>query len=102
MALQMTCPYCKHEFPYDNGKIDMQISRLGQRINEIDAELAMIKAMSFTERKKRERARQLLVIELTEARVKISKLKSVRGSYSLYNEVCGNAKKRGTRKENKA
>jgi hypothetical protein len=78
MALQMTCPHCKHEFPYDNGKLDMQISKLGQRIHEINAELTRIKAMSFTERKKRERTRRLLAVELTEANVKIGELKAVR------------------------
>lgn len=30
MSLQMTCPYCKREFPYDNGKLDREISDIGQ------------------------------------------------------------------------
>lgn len=78
MALQMTCPHCKHEFPYDNGKLDMEISKLGQRMHEIMLEMTRIKAMPYAERKKRERERKMLGVELAEKQVKMGELKAVR------------------------
>ena len=76
MALQMTCPHCKHEFPYNNGDLDREISLLGQRIHEIQAEITKTKAMSFAERKKRARETQLLKVELAEKQVRIGELKA--------------------------
>lgn len=45
MALQMTCPHCKQEFPYYNGELDRKISILGQRYTTIEKRLANIKAL---------------------------------------------------------
>ena len=78
MSLQMTCPYCKQEFPYDNGKIDREISDIGQRIATINRELASIKASQPRVRKAEEGRRKVLVLELTELIEKISGLKTVR------------------------
>lgn len=78
MPLQMTCPHCKKEFPYNNGKLDYEISKLGQEMNEITAEIVRIKALSPTERKKRERTRKLLNVELAKKRVRIGELKTIR------------------------
>lgn len=78
MSLQMTCPYCKQEFPYDNGKLDREISNIGQRIATINRELASIKASQPRVRKAEEGRRKVLVLELTELMEKISGLKTVR------------------------
>ena len=51
MGVQMTCPYCKREFPFDNGKLDREISNVGQRIAAINRELAAIKASGPRARK---------------------------------------------------
>lgn len=78
MSLQMTCPYCKREFPYDNGDLDRKISLAGQRIREITLELAKIKAMHPKLRREREGRRSVLVLELNEAQKEITELKAVR------------------------
>lgn len=78
MSLQMTCPYCKREFPYDNGKLDADISKIGQRINEINHELTCIKALPPSARRKREGRRKVLSMEITKLQMKISELKAVR------------------------
>lgn len=44
MSVQMTCPFCKQEFPFNNGALDRDICVIGQRINQIDRELAEIKS----------------------------------------------------------
>ena len=76
--IQMTCPFCKREFPYDNGKIDREISQAGQRIAEINRELASIKCASRTTQRSREGRRKVLVLELSDLMVKISELKAIR------------------------
>jgi hypothetical protein len=76
MAMQMTCPYCKREFPYDNGRIDAEISRNGQRIAEIIRRITAIKHMRHTPDTWKER--RALVIEMTRLNERQSELKAVR------------------------
>ncbi len=76
MALQMTCPYCKREFPYDNGKLDAEISKIGQRIVAINKRLGEIKYGHHDDDTWREKKQ--LVKELNGLQVRISDLKAVR------------------------
>lgn len=76
MALQMTCPYCKREFPYNNGKLDKEISEIGQRIHEIQKRLTYIKFGRHDDETWHEKKR--LTKELAGLQVRISELKAVR------------------------
>ena len=76
MALQMTCPYCKKEFPYNNGKLDAEISKIGQRINAINKEIVEIKHGKKT--KETWERRKRLTEELVYLQEKVSGLKAVR------------------------
>ena len=76
--IQMTCPFCKKEFPYNNGKLDRDISNIGQRITSINRELSEIKAMSPKAKKAKEGHRKVLVIELQRLNEKVSGLKAIR------------------------
>ncbi len=76
--IQMTCPFCKREFPYDNGKLDREISEIGQRIAEINKELSSIKCASRAAQRSREGRRKVLILELSDLMVKISGLKAIR------------------------
>lgn len=78
MAYQMTCPYCKREFPYNNGSLDKEISEIGHRILKINQELAAIKASQPTVRRAKEGRRKVLVLELGNLNLKIKELKSIR------------------------
>ena len=78
MSVQMTCPYCKREFPYDNGAIDREISALGQQIRALTTELARIKALQPSARRAKEGSRKVLVLRLSEAQQRIVELKTVR------------------------
>ena len=79
MAVQMTCPFCKKEFPYDNGWIDKEISIKGQRITEINGRLAEIKALGRERWDKHTwRRRCSLVKELTGLQTELSHLKAIR------------------------
>ena len=76
MSMQMTCPYCKKEFPYNNGKLDAEISEIGQRIATINRKLVEIKyghkdSESWYEKKR-------LTSELAKLQERIAGLKSVR------------------------
>lgn len=78
MAYQMTCPYCKKEFPYDNGNLDKKIDEIGHRIMEINAELSIIKSSQPTVRRAKEGRKKVLVRELCELNMKIKTLKTIR------------------------
>lgn len=76
MALQMTCPFCKKEFPFDNGRIDAEISGLGQRVTAIIKRISELKAMPYLPDAKKER--RALGLELATINKRLSELKSVR------------------------
>lgn len=76
MALQLTCPYCKREFPYNNGKLDADISKIGQRIATINKEIVEIKRGPKSQETWNRRKR--LTEELVALQEKISGLKAVR------------------------
>ncbi len=76
MAIQMTCPYCKREFPYDNGKLDAEISKTCQRICAINKEIVEIKNGRKTQETWRRRKR--LTEEIAALQEKVSGLKAIR------------------------
>lgn len=76
MALQMTCPFCKQEFPYDNGALDREISSLGVRIATINKRLSDIKNGNHNWETGEERRR--LVSELGRKRERLTQLKALR------------------------
>lgn len=76
MALQMTCPFCKQEFPYDNGALDREISSLGVRIATINKRLSDIKNGKHNFETGEERRR--LVSELGRKRERLTQLKALR------------------------
>ena len=76
MALQMVCPFCKKEFPYNNGELDAEISRSGQRINTINRRLSEIKYLDWTnDIYKEKRALELERAKLIE---RLGELKAIR------------------------
>lgn len=50
---QLTCPKCRHEFAYDNGYYDKNITRLGQEIAEINLQLQEHRLLPWPEQKAR-------------------------------------------------
>lgn len=75
---QMTCPKCKYEFTYDNGRIDAQIARLGAEIREINVWLGNYKTLPKEEKyqyaEKAARMKQALVVKQKD----IGDLKAIR------------------------
>ena len=45
MSMQMTCPFCKKEFPYENDEIDRRLHEIGIKIEETKAQLQRYKIM---------------------------------------------------------
>lgn len=79
MALQMTCPFCHKEFPYDNGGLDRSITHLGQRINEIMLRLSEINALpAYMKTKQIKAEKKYLNIEMNRLRVELSEKKAIR------------------------
>lgn len=78
MSVQMTCPYCKREFPFNNGKLDREISDIGQRISSINRELGEIKASGPKARRAAEGRRKVLTLELQQLMERVSRLKAIR------------------------
>ena len=78
MSVQMTCPYCKREFTFNNGKLDREISDIGQRISSINRELGEIKASGPKARRAAEGRRKVLTLELQRLMERITRLKAIR------------------------
>lgn len=76
MALQMTCPYCKKEFPYNNGALDSEISKNGHRLADINKRLSELKYIRRTDETFRERRR--LILEADKLRLRQNELKAIR------------------------
>ena len=78
MSVQMTCPFCKREFPFDNGDLDRRIAAIGQRLNQIDRELAEIKSYPAKVQERKADRKRCLVIEKAKLAQRISELKTIR------------------------
>lgn len=78
MAIQFTCPYCHKEFPYNNGKIDADISNLKQQVTTLDRRLVELKLYYQTPEIKKERDR--LITTRLRAVEKLTELKAFRKS----------------------
>lgn len=78
MKYQLTCPKCHHEFAYDNGYIDKNITQLGHEIEDIKAQLAKYKLLPYSEQLKRKewrlRAMEAMSIKMRD----IKDLKAIR------------------------
>lgn len=78
MKYQLTCPKCHHEFAYDNGYIDKNITQLGHEIEDIKAQLAKYKLLPYSEQIKRKewrlRALEAMAIKMRD----IKDLKAIR------------------------
>lgn len=60
MSIQMVCPYCKKEFPYENEEVDHEIAENAIAITKIDSRLREIKgAPVFTKELRYEKTRLL-------------------------------------------
>lgn len=76
MALQMTCPYCKKEFPYNNGALDSEISKNGHRLADINKRLSELKYIRRTDETFKEKRR--LILEADKLRLRQNELKTIR------------------------
>lgn len=77
MARQLTCPYCKKEFPYDNGAVDAEIHKLGVRMAQLNKRLSEIKAnpnKTYATKKERDN----LAAELNSRKERMAELKGIR------------------------
>lgn len=78
MSVQMTCPFCKQEFPFNNGALDRDISVIGQKINQINREVAEINALPWPEKAKSADRKKRLSVERAKLCQRISELKTIR------------------------
>lgn len=94
MAIQFTCPYCKKEFPFDNGRIDKEISELSQMIANANKRILELKAMPYLPESKKERRK--IGLELERMKARMTELKTIRKSadqarhrteYSIFKEL---------------
>lgn len=51
--VQLTCPICKHEFPFNLGDIDTRAMELGRDISSINKQLAEFKTLPIEEQKRK-------------------------------------------------
>lgn len=79
--IQMTCPFCKREFPFDNGNLDREIARLGVRVSQLHKRLSELKLLPKERRNSAtKKERDSLINELRDREGKLAELKSYRKS----------------------
>lgn len=76
--IQMTCPFCKREFPWDNGRLDYEIQNVKNEITKAQRRIAEIKEMPYLpDAKKEKRNLGLKIFQLNE---RSNQLRSLRKS----------------------
>lgn len=79
MPIQLTCPFCKKEFPYDNGALDAEIHKLGVRVAQLSKRLSEIKALpSAKKNAATKKERDNLIAELESRKARLTELKAKR------------------------
>lgn len=81
MKYQMTCPKCHHEWHYDNGYYDDNITRLGIEIQEIILQLQKHKQLPKSEQYVRTEWWLSAKKALTEKQKQLAELKALRKIY---------------------
>lgn len=78
MKYQLHCPHCNHEFTYDNGYYDKNITRLGMEISSITRQLAEHKTLPWPEQKRRSDWYFRVKKQLAEKQEELAGLKAIR------------------------
>ena len=79
MAIQLTCPFCKKEFPFDNGALDAEIHKLGIRVSQLSKRLGEIKALPAHQKNaSTKKERDNLIAELESRKARLTELKAKR------------------------
>ena len=78
MKYQLTCPKCKHEFTYNNGYLDKNITRLGCEIQNIIMQLANHKLLPKPEQMRRTDWWLRTKKALSEKQKELAELKAIR------------------------
>lgn len=79
MAVQLTCPFCKKEFPFDNGALDAEIHKLGIRVSQLTKRLGEIKALPpYKKTIATKKERESLISELESRKGRLAELKAKR------------------------
>lgn len=95
-SVQLTCPQCKYEFPFNLGVLDTRIEELGRNIMSINKQLSEYKLLSIEEKKEKLEWKRKTVykLECFKKEHKDLKIKSksvhdemVRQNYKILKEV---------------
>lgn len=78
--VQLTCPFCHKEFPFDNGELDSEISKLCKKLTEAQRWFAEYKLLSYQKKKEQKREREAKVAEVAALKERLTTLKSLRKS----------------------
>lgn len=81
MKYQITCPVCHHEWHYDNGYYDDNITRLGIEIRDITLQLQKHYQLPKHEQYQRSEWYKSAKIALTEKQKDLAELKALRKQY---------------------
>lgn len=81
MKYQVVCPNCHHEWHYDNGYFDDNITRLGIEIKDITIQLQKHKQLPKNEQYKRTEWWLAAKRALTEKQKELAELKALRKMY---------------------
>lgn len=76
--VQLVCPYCKKEFPFDNGWIDAEYHREKEMFARLSREITSLKSLPFSVQKKKEGEIKTLGLKIQDCQMRLIALKKVR------------------------
>ena len=77
--IQLTCPFCKQEFPFNNGELDRKIAYFSQKISANNAKCGEIKAILVQKHDEELADEKRRIVQQTKwMQVELSKLKTRR------------------------
>ena len=76
--VQLTCPYCKHEFPFDNGWIDEEYEKAKKDFQDSSAEITRLKSLPRSVQRQYEGRIKALGLRILDAQNRCTALKKVR------------------------
>ena len=76
--VQLVCPYCKKEFPFDNGELDTEIERAKKKHQELSVEITHLKSQPISVQKKNEGKIKRIGLEIQDNMQRLTALKKAR------------------------
>jgi hypothetical protein len=76
--VQLTCPYCKKEFPFNNGWLDKEYEAEKTELQRLTREISVLKAQPYSVQRKNEGKIKALGLRIQDCQMRCTALRKVR------------------------